>query len=285
MKLVRSRPPASGGHFFYVIVRPGRFKDNRKLPIVAIWSPKRRAANKLRGKRDRRQTAARRTRGHGMARKRAGGAPKNERIGRKRMGKLASGRQALVVGAVCLAVLFLWPRLGTLGAKVPSSLVAVIVGMIMAPLFGMNVSTIGDLYTINAGLPELHVPQLSIDLLRDQLPNGEGGVRREGGLERAQRERRSSTTMPDRQNFQDAQHSPPTISPLISRNQEECASARSTPASRNRHATRGRLISLRRAARIHRPSRRLQSKPSQPHERQHRRQQPRPFPRSRVSSP
>lgn len=94
------------------------------------------------------------------------------------MGKLASGRQALVVGAVCLAVLFLWPRLGTMGAKVPSSLVAVIVGMIMVPLFGMNVSTIGDLHTINAGLPELHVPQLSIDLLRDQLPNGEGGVRR-----------------------------------------------------------------------------------------------------------
>lgn len=96
------------------------------------------------------------------------------------MGKLASGRQALVVGAVCLAVLFLWPRLGAMGAKVPSSLVAVIVGMIMVPLFGMNVSTIGDLYTINAGLPDLHVPQLSIDLLRDQLPNGEGGVRREG---------------------------------------------------------------------------------------------------------
>ena len=79
-----------------------------------------------------------------MARKRAGGAPKNERIERKRMGKLASGRQALVVGAVCLAVLFLWPRLGAMGAKVPSLLVAVIVGMIMVPLFGMNVSTIGD---------------------------------------------------------------------------------------------------------------------------------------------
>ncbi len=59
------------------------------------------------------------------------------------MGKLTSERQALVVGAVCLAVLFLWPRLGTMGAKVPSSLVAVIVGMIMVPLFGMNVSTIG----------------------------------------------------------------------------------------------------------------------------------------------
>lgn len=134
-----------------------------------------------------------------MAREGAGGAPKNERIGRKRMGKLVSGRQALVVGAVCLAVLFLWPRLGTLGAKVPSSLVTVIVGMIMVPLFGMNVSTIGDLYAINAGLPELHVPQLSIDLLRNQLPNGEGGVRREGGLERPECKRRSSAETPDRQ--------------------------------------------------------------------------------------
>lgn len=115
------------------------------------------------------------------------------------MGKLASGRQTLVVGAVCLAVLLLWPRLGTMGAKVPSSLAAVIVGMTMVPLFGMNVSTIGNLHTINAGLPELHVPQLSIDLLRDQLPNDEGGVRREGGLERPDCKRRSSTTMPDHQ--------------------------------------------------------------------------------------
>ena len=80
-------------------------------------------------------------------------------------------------GAVFVAAI------GNAGSQGPSSLVAVIVGMIMVPLFGMNVSTIGELYTINAGLPELHVPQLSIDLLHDQLPNGEGGVRREGGLE------------------------------------------------------------------------------------------------------
>lgn len=55
--------------------------------------------------------------------------------------------QALVVGAVCLAVLFLWPRLGALGAKVPSSLVAAVAGMVMVPLFGMNASTIGDINT------------------------------------------------------------------------------------------------------------------------------------------
>lgn len=96
-------------------------------------------------------------------------------------------------GAVFVAAI------GNAGSQGASSLVAVIVGMTMVPLFSMNVSTIGDLYTINAGLPELRVPQLSIDLLRDQLPNGEDGVRREGGLERPDCKRRSSTTMPDRQ--------------------------------------------------------------------------------------
>ena len=86
--------------------------------------------------------------------------------------------QALLVGAVCLAVLFGWPRFASapgplkLLAKIPSSLVAVIVGTAMVPLFSMNVNTVGDLYTINAGLPTLQVPNLTLDLLRDQLPNG-----------------------------------------------------------------------------------------------------------------
>ncbi len=80
--------------------------------------------------------------------------------------------QALVVGAVCLAILIVWPRLGGVASKVPASLVAVLAGMAMVPLFNMDVNTIGDLYTINAGLPELHVPQLSLDLLRDELANG-----------------------------------------------------------------------------------------------------------------
>ena len=86
--------------------------------------------------------------------------------------------QALLVGAVCLAVLFGWPHFVSapgplkLLAKIPSSLVAVIVGTAMVPLFSMNVNTVGDLYTINAGLPTLQVPNLTLDLLREQLPNG-----------------------------------------------------------------------------------------------------------------
>ena len=77
--------------------------------------------------------------------------------------------QALLVGAVCLAILIVWPRVSR---RVPGSLVAVIVGAAMVGAFNLNVSTIGDLYTINAGLPTLHVPQLDLGIFRDELANG-----------------------------------------------------------------------------------------------------------------
>ena len=77
--------------------------------------------------------------------------------------------QALLVGLVCLAILILWPRVND---KIPASLIAVIVGAVMVPLFGMNVNTIGDLYTIQAGLPQFQVPQLSFELFRNELSNG-----------------------------------------------------------------------------------------------------------------
>lgn len=77
--------------------------------------------------------------------------------------------QALLVGAVCLAILIAWPRVSR---RIPGSLVAVIVGATMVGAFNLNVSTIGDLYTINAGLPTLHVPQLDLGIFRDELANG-----------------------------------------------------------------------------------------------------------------
>lgn len=77
--------------------------------------------------------------------------------------------QALLVGVVCLAVLVVWPKVNR---SVPASLVAVVVGAAMVNGLGMQVSTIGDLYTINAGLPQLHVPEFSIQLFQDQLANG-----------------------------------------------------------------------------------------------------------------
>ena len=77
--------------------------------------------------------------------------------------------QALIVGVVSLAILIAWPKVSK---RIPGSLVAVIVGAAMVPLLGLDVNTIGDLYTINAGLPTLHVPHISLDLLRDELANG-----------------------------------------------------------------------------------------------------------------
>ena len=77
--------------------------------------------------------------------------------------------QALLVGAVCLAILIAWPRVSR---RIPGSLVAVIVGAAMVGAFNLNVNTIGDLYTINAGLPALHVPQLDLGIFRDELANG-----------------------------------------------------------------------------------------------------------------
>ena len=77
--------------------------------------------------------------------------------------------QALVVGVVSLAILIAWPKVSK---RIPGSLVAVIVGAAIVPLLGLDVNTIGDLYTINAGLPTLHVPHISLDLLRNELANG-----------------------------------------------------------------------------------------------------------------
>lgn len=77
--------------------------------------------------------------------------------------------EALIVGLVCLAVLVLWPRVSQ---RIPGSLIAVLVGIAMVSGLGMHVNTIGDLYTINAGVPQLHMPQLSFELFRDQLANG-----------------------------------------------------------------------------------------------------------------
>lgn len=63
--------------------------------------------------------------------------------------------QALVVGAVCLAILIFYPKVEK---RVPPSLIAVIVGALMVafiPGFDEGVYTISDLYTIPSGLPKV----------------------------------------------------------------------------------------------------------------------------------
>ncbi len=77
--------------------------------------------------------------------------------------------ESVLVGLACLVVLFLWPKFNS---KIPSSLIAIFVGIGMVNLLGMNVNAIGDLYTISSALPELHIPQLSTELFREELANG-----------------------------------------------------------------------------------------------------------------
>lgn len=77
--------------------------------------------------------------------------------------------QALLVGAVCLAILIVWPKISE---KIPGSLIAVIVGIIMVKLFKMHVNTIGDLYTISSSLPTIHIPHMSFAIVRDGISDG-----------------------------------------------------------------------------------------------------------------
>ena len=75
---------------------------------------------------------------------------------------------ALIVGAVCLAVLIVMPRISQ---KIPGSLVAVVVGILMVKLLPLNVNTIGDLYTISSKLPSFSLPNLSFDMIQTALPD------------------------------------------------------------------------------------------------------------------
>ena len=76
---------------------------------------------------------------------------------------------ALLVGAISLAILIIWPRISD---KIPGSLIAVIVGILLVKFTGMKVNTIGDLYTIRSGLPTLHIPQINMTAISAALPDG-----------------------------------------------------------------------------------------------------------------
>ena len=70
--------------------------------------------------------------------------------------------QALVVGAVSLAVLIIYPRFEK---KLPPSLIAVLVGALMVafiPGFDSGVYTISDLYTIPSGLPKVDFASINL---------------------------------------------------------------------------------------------------------------------------
>ena len=75
---------------------------------------------------------------------------------------------ALIVGAVSLAILIVSPYIFK---KIPGSLIAVIVGILMVQFLPLKVSTIGNLYTISNALPSFHLPTLSLKAVEAAVPN------------------------------------------------------------------------------------------------------------------
>jgi SulP family sulfate permease len=81
--------------------------------------------------------------------------------------------QSLLVGAVCLAILIIYPKFEK---RIPPSLIATVVGALLVnciPALGEGVYTIGELYTIPAGLPKFALGGLdiSLDKIAAALPN------------------------------------------------------------------------------------------------------------------
>ena len=75
---------------------------------------------------------------------------------------------ALIVGAVSLAILIISPYIFK---KIPGSLIAVIVGILMVKFLRLKVSTIGNLYTISNALPSFHLPAVNFEIVQAAIPN------------------------------------------------------------------------------------------------------------------
>ncbi len=76
--------------------------------------------------------------------------------------------QALIIGALSLAILIIWPKIN---AKIPGSLIAVVVAAALVKLLKMDVNTIGSLYEISSKPPTLQFPTINLTVIRTLLPD------------------------------------------------------------------------------------------------------------------
>ncbi len=76
--------------------------------------------------------------------------------------------QALVVGLIGMAILIIWPKISK---KIPGSLIAVVVGVVIVKAFDMQVNTVGDLYTISRNLPSFAFPEINLSTIRQLVPS------------------------------------------------------------------------------------------------------------------
>lgn len=75
---------------------------------------------------------------------------------------------AVLIGALSLAILIIWPRFVK---KIPPSLVAVIAVAALVKGLDLKVNTIGDLYTISSSLPVFHMPHITFGLIQKVMPD------------------------------------------------------------------------------------------------------------------
>ena len=76
--------------------------------------------------------------------------------------------QAMLVGLVSLAVLILFPRITK---KIPASLIAVLLGILIVKFLPLEVNTIGDLYKITNTPPTFALPDFSGEAILKLLPS------------------------------------------------------------------------------------------------------------------
>lgn len=78
---------------------------------------------------------------------------------------------AVLIGLISSVILWVAPKLPGVLKKIPGSLIAVIVGIILVNGLDMNVKTIGELYTITSELPKFQLPAFSFELVEKMLPD------------------------------------------------------------------------------------------------------------------
>lgn len=85
---------------------------------------------------------------------------------------------ALLVGAVSLAILILWPmltnklpasKISKILTTIPPSLIVVIVSVVMVAVGQLPVNTIGSLYEISNQLPTPHIPKTDFAMIRSVM--------------------------------------------------------------------------------------------------------------------
>lgn len=75
---------------------------------------------------------------------------------------------AFLIGVISIAILIFWPKKLN---KIPPSLIAVVVGAAIVKISGINVNTIGDLYTISSAPPSFTMPEITFERVKALVPN------------------------------------------------------------------------------------------------------------------